>query len=65
MKKKVMLVDEFEKKCGFAYVHEPFCNGGHNCKHPDSSKETIKGEDKRRRSWILLCFFLSVGSDGR
>jgi len=44
MKKTVMHIDEFEGKCGYSYTHEPFCNGGHNCKHPEAVKEDVYGE---------------------
>ncbi len=43
--KRVMHIDDFEAQCGYSYKHEPFCNGGHNCKHPDAAKETVQGEE--------------------
>lgn len=43
--KKVMQIDEFEGQCGYSYRHEPFCNGGHNCRHPEAAKEVVKGEE--------------------
>lgn len=39
MTKKIVHIDDFESVCGYSYRHEPFCNGGHNCRHPDSAKE--------------------------
>ena len=45
MKKTVMHIDEFEGQCGYSYKHEPFCNGGHNCRHPEAEKETVNGEE--------------------
>ena len=45
MKKTVMHIDEFEGQCGYSYKHEPFCNGGHNCRHPEAAKETVNGEE--------------------
>lgn len=45
MKKTVMHIDEFEGQCGYSYKHEPFCNGGHNCRHPEAAKENVNGEE--------------------
>ena len=45
MKKTVMRIDEFEGQCGYSYKHEPFCNGGHNCRHPEAAKENVNGEE--------------------
>lgn len=45
MKKTVLHIDEFEGQCGYSYKHEPFCNGGHNCRHPEAAKETVNGEE--------------------
>lgn len=45
MQKRVMHIDEFEGQCGYSYRHEPFCNGGHNCRHPEAAKETVDGEE--------------------
>ena len=42
---EILHVDEFEGKCGFAYRHEPFCNGGHNCRHPEAATEKIAGKE--------------------
>ena len=40
-----MHIDEFEGRCGYSYRHDPFCNGGHNCRHPEAAKETVNGEE--------------------
>lgn len=45
MKKKGVYIDEFEGRCGYAYRHEPFCNGGHNCRHSKAAKENVGGEE--------------------
>ena len=45
---EILHVDEFEGKCGFAYRHEPFCNGGHNCRHPEAATEKIAGKEVER-----------------
>jgi hypothetical protein len=42
---EILHIDEFEGKCGFAYRHEPYCNGGHNCRHPESANEQVAGKD--------------------
>lgn len=42
--KTVMDINDFEGVCGYSYTHEPYCNGGHNCKHPDACKENVNGE---------------------
>lgn len=42
---KIKHIDEFEHECGFAYMNEPFCNGGHNCRHPKAATEELEGSE--------------------
>lgn len=39
MSKEILHIDDFEAKCGYSYRDENYCNGGHNCKHPEAPQE--------------------------